>query len=424
MKRVLLSLIVPFALNAQTMGGLFDALKSHSQTKSDEMLVKMTQIHEDQAYSKLYPEVNLFAKYDNYSLPTGMIPLAPNHMLALVQNPAHPAQPFSYNIYAAGVSATMPIFVKSIFTTADKAKAMQQSAKAKKRINLIKNEALIVGANANLIYLDALSKALEGKKRSLLETKKTVEIKVDNGRAAASALYMINDRLNQIDIANNNIDIQKKTVISTIEALTGITFDDAVMMQKTGDIVKNALESLKPMREKIKADRLELKAQKEKLYPSLYAHGSYVKSYGESYNSYDSVDEEYGDVGVVLNIPIFAMSQYDNISLSQLEVNSSETELQKLSDELASKAKMLEESLPLLENSKRLYAKSIEEKKKLLEIAKLNYTNARLSTEEYLRYEDDVVQEEANLYKTEATSWQTLMQLAVIYANNIEEIVK
>lgn len=424
MKKALLSLIVPFVLNAQTMGGLFDALKSHSQTKSDEMLVKMTQIYEDQAYAKLYPEVNLFAKYDNYSLPTGMIPLAPNNMLALVQNPTHPAQPFSYNIYAAGVSATMPIFVKSIFTTADKAKAMQQSVKAKKRINLIKNEALIVGANANLIYLNALSKALDGKKRSLQETKKTVEIKVENGRAAASALYMINDRLNQIEIANNNIDIQKKTVISTIETLTGITLDDAVVMQKTGDITKNALESLKPVREKIKADRLDLKAQKEKLYPSLYAHGSYVKSYGESYNSYDSIDEEYGDVGVVLNIPIFAMSQYDNISLAQLEVNSSETELQKLSDELTSKAKMFWESLPLLENSKKLYTKSIEEKKKLLEIAKLNYTNARLSTEEYLRYEDDVVQEEANLYKTQATSWQTLMQLAVIYANNIEEIVK
>ena len=422
MKRALLSLIVPFALNAQTMSGLFDALKSHSQTKSDEMLVKMTQIHEDQAYSKLYPQVNLFAKYDNYSLPTGMIPLAPNHMLALVTTKK--PQPFSYNIYAAGVSATMPIFVKSIFTTADKAKAMQQSAKAKKRINLIKNEAVLVGANANLIYLNALGTALEGKKRSLLETKKTVEIKVENGRAAASALYMINDRLNQIDIANNNIAIQKKTVISTIETLTGITLDDAVMMQQTGEITKNALESLKPMREKIKADRLDLRAQKEKLYPSLYAHGSYVKSYGESYNSYDSVDEEYGDVGVVLNIPIFAMSQYDNISLAQIEVNAGETELQKLSDELASKAKMLEESLPLLENSKKLYTKSIEEKKKLLEIAKLNYTNARLSTEEYLRYEDDVVQEEANLYKTQATSWQTLMQLAVIYANNIEEIVK
>ncbi|WP_345979492.1 TolC family protein [Sulfurimonas sp. HSL3-2] len=422
MKRALLSLIVPFALNAQTMSGLFDALKSHSQTKSDEILVKMTQIHEDQAYSKLYPQVNLFAKYDNYSLPTGMIPLAPNHMLALVTTKK--PQPFSYNIYAAGVSATMPIFVKSIFTTADKAKAMQQSAKAKKRINLIKNEAVLVGANANLIYLNVLGTALEGKKRSLLETKKTVEIKVENGRAAASALYMINDRLNQIDIANNNIDIQKKTVISTIETLTGITLDDAVMMQQTGEITKNALESLKPMREKIKADRLDLRAQKEKLYPSLYAHGSYVKSYGESYNSYDSVDEEYGDVGVVLNIPIFAMSQYDNISLAQIEVNAGEIELQKLSDELASKAKMLEESLPLLENSKKLYTKSIEEKKKLLEIAKLNYTNARLSTEEYLRYEDDVVQEEANLYKTQATSWQTLMQLAVIYANNIEEIVK
>ena len=85
---------------------------------------------------------------------------------------------------------------------------------------------------------------------------------------------------------------------------------------------------------------------------------------------------------------------------------------------------MLQESLTLLENSIQLYQKSIQNKKKLLEIAKVNYNNARLSTEEYLRYEDAVVATEANLYKAKADKWQTLMELAVIYGNNIEEMVQ
>ena len=85
---------------------------------------------------------------------------------------------------------------------------------------------------------------------------------------------------------------------------------------------------------------------------------------------------------------------------------------------------MLEDSLPLLDHSLQLYKQSVANKKKLLAIAKVSYNSARLSTEEYLRYEDDVVTEKANLYKTQATKWQTLMQLAVIYGNNIEEMVK
>ena len=307
---------------------------------------------------------------------------------------------------------------------ADKAKAMQSSMAAKKRINLISNEALIVGANANLNYLSAVKKALEGKEKSLQETQKTVQMKVDNGRLGAFELYKIDDALNQIAIAKNSIDIQMKTVSSSIESLTGISLDEPVEMQKVGDVSKNAFASLAPIRELIRANSLDVKAQKEMLYPALYAHGNYMFNQGEAYNTYDKVNNEYGDVGVTLNIPIFEMSQYDAISLAEVEVRSSEVQLQKSSDELSSKAKMLQSSLPLQQNSKTLYKKSIEDKQKILDIAKVNYTNGRLSTQDYLKYEDDVVSEEANLYQTEAALWQTMMQLAVIYANNIEEIVK
>jgi outer membrane protein TolC len=167
-----------------------------------------------------------------------------------------------------------------------------------------------------------------------------------------------------------------------------------------------------------------MKAQKEKLYPAFYAHGSYVYSKAKAYNNDKDINEEYGNVGILLNIPILEMNQYSSISLAKVELQSSEIELEKARDELTSEAQMLEASLPLLDNSLKLYTQSIQNKKKLLAIAKVNYNNGRLSTEEYLRYEDAVVTQEANLYKTEATKWQTLMRLAVIYANNIEEMVK
>jgi len=423
MKRVLMAITLPLLLQAQSIPDLFDALKSHSQVKVDALLVKKSAAQADLVDASLYPKVDLFASYDHYNTPTAMLPVPPNDLLNMVKDQSV-AQPFSNDIYKAGARFSMPIFVKSLYTTADKAQAMQRSVKAKKRINLLRNEALIVGANANFLYLVSLKKALAGKEKSLLETKKTLQIKVNNGRSSASALYKIDDALNEIAIAKNNIDLQEKKIISSIEGITGITLERPVEMQQISSFQKGVLGSLKPLEEKIEADRAEMKAQKEKLYPALFAHGSYTFSKAKAYNNDQNINEKYGNIGLVLNIPLIEMNHYDAIAVAEIELQSSEVKLEKLRDELTAQASMLESSLPLLDNSMELYAQSIENKKRLFKIAKINFNNGRLSTEEYLRYEDAVVEQEANLYKTEATKWQTMMQLAVIYANNIEEMVR
>ncbi len=422
MKKILLAFSIPYLLSAQTIPELFDALKHHSQTKVDEMAVKRAQVGASQVTSQLYPSVNLVASYDNYSTPTGMVPVPPDKLVGLVQN--NQTQPFSYNIYKAGANFTMPIFVKSIYSMVDKAEALQKSARANKKINLIKNEALIVGSNANLLYLNALKKSLDLKEKSLQETLKTVKIKVNNGRLAESALYKIEDSLNQVSIAKNSIDLESKKLISSIEAVSGVRLKSPIEMKQTQPIEKNDFASLRPMQEKIKASEFGVKAEKEKLYPSVVAHGSYMFSTATSYNNSKNINEAYGDVGVVINIPLLAVSQYDSLKKSKIELDANRIALQKLQDELQAKADMLNASLPLLDNSIKLTYKSIENKQKLLRIAKVNYKNGRLSTEEYLRYEDEVVSAKAKYYQAKAQKWQTLMELAVIYADNIEEIVQ
>ena len=423
MRRTLLALSVPYLLSAHTLPELFTALKAHSQTRADEITIQKAAIANDQATSKLYPKINLYGTYDHYSDPTGMLPVAPNELLAMVKDQSI-GQPFSTDIFRAGANFTMPIFVKSIYTMADKAEAMQKSAKAKKRINLLKNEALIVGSNANLQYLSQLEHSLQMKERSLLETKKTLQIKVNSGRAPESALYKIDDGLNQIAISKNTIALKKSQLVSNIETITGIRLDQPIKMEESASISSGALASLQPLKEKIKATKLGIRAEKEKLYPSLVAHGNYNFSLGNAYNNDAQVHERYGNIGLFLNIPLLAMDQYDAVEKSSLEVRSDEIELEKMQDELRAKADMLEHSLPLLENSISLSQKSIENKQKLLDIAKVNYANGRLSTEEYLRYEDEVVDAQVKLYQSRAQKWQTLMELAVIYANNIEEIVQ
>ena len=424
LKKSFLALSFPLLLGATTLPELFDALKNHSQTKSDEMVIKQAQIAHEMADAKLYPKINLFAKYDYYTTASGMVPVPPNDLLAMVKD-TNIAQPFSQNILREGANFTMPLFVKSIFTLSNKAQTMQKSAQAKKRINLLKNEAIIVGANANFLYLVELDKSLDAKKESLLETQKTIQIKVDNGRLPASALYKIDDGVNQINIAKNAIALQKEQIISSIRTLSGITLLKPIPMQEVTSVqTSEEIASLQPLKLKIQADQLDVNAEKEKLYPTVVAYGNYAFSQGSAYNNDKGVNENFGNIGLLVNIPLLAMDSYQNIKKATITLHSKEVELEKLEEELSSKAKMLQNSLPLLSNSIKLSKKSIQNKEKLLKIAKVNYTSGRLSTEEYLRYEDDLVSASAKLYKTKAQRWQTVMELAVIYANNIEEIVQ
>ena len=425
LRKSLLALSVPLLLSATSLPDLFSALKEHAQTKSDEMVVKQAEVAKEMANAKLYPTINLFAKYDYYTTATGMVPVPPNDLIPMVSPTSTAGQPFSQNILKEGVNFTIPLFVKSIYTMSDKAEKMQKSAKVKKKINLLKNEAVIVGANANYLYLVELDKSLDVKRKSLVATQKTIQIKVDNGRAPASAFYKIEDGINQIDITKNSIALQKEQLVNSIRTLTGITLEAPIPMQEVSAVqTSDTIESLKPLKLKIEANQLDIDAQKEKLYPSVVAYGSYAFSQAKAYNNDKDVNEDYGNIGVMLNIPLLAMGDYQDIKKSKIQMHQDEVEYEKLEAELSSKAKMLQNSLPLLANSIQLSQKSITNKEKLLKIAKVNYTSGRLSTEEYLRYEDDVVAASAKLYKTQAQKWQTLMELAVIYANNIEEMVK
>lgn len=422
MKKTLLIATIPFLLEAHTIDDLFQALKSSSYTQSDKIKIEQAKSAQDEAYSKLYPKINLFAQYNNYSSPTNMLPVPPKRS-GTFSNP-NVAQPFSYNIAKTGISISMPIFVKSIYTYGKKAKIVQESAKKSKYINLLQNEAIIVGGNANLGYIEELRKSLDSKERSLLETKKTLQIKVDNGRTPASALYKLNDELNQIKISKDSIELQKQQIQSSIEKLTKIHLDKAVDMKEVNSLSFNNFKSLEPLEKKIEANKIEVKAQKEKFYPSIVANATYSRSMADAYNNDKTLYENYGVVGVSLNIPLYQKEQTQAITKAKLELKSSQNRLDTLRNELKVNANSLKESLEILKNSINLYKNSVENKKELLKIAKVNFNQGRLSTEEYLRYEDNLVQAKANLYKAKAQQWQTTVQLAVIYGNNIEELIK
>ena len=425
-KHLLILLLFPFQLHAQEMKNmtqLFDSLKTHPVTQGDEIRIEQAIAGKSLAYSKLYPNIDLFGRYDYASSANAMLPLPLDEMFAYKSDPSK-AQPFSQNIYRMGATISMPVFVASIFPMAAKAKMMVRSAEDQKSINLLKNEAVIVGADANLLYMQSLDQALEKKKASLLKTKEFVVIKVNNGRAPGSALLNINNGISQIDILKNDLALQREGVIAAIQSLTGVILNGALNMDQIGNYKDGELKALDPLRKKVEADRLGLRAEKEKLLPALVLQGSYSNNSAKAYNNDQHVNNDYTTIGAVLKIPLFAKDQYSQIRKGRLDFEASKNELNKMSLELISQAAQMQNNLLLLDNSIQLYNKSIKEKEQLLDIARVSYQSDQLSMEDYLKYEDDLVLEQSKLFKAQAEKWQTLMKLCVIYGNNIEEVVK
>jgi len=318
----------------------------------------------------------------------------------------------------------MPLFVKEVYTLAAKAQKMYEAALLKADIELQKNEAILVGANANLSYMENLEVAIQSKRKSLERMKELIKIKVNNGRARESALLIMNTNINDLDIKLSQLQINKEKVRATIYALTKIQLDSAVALTQNEDFINGDFVVLQPMEKLIDASRLSARAEKEKLYPALVAQANYVYNHAKSYNNNQTLNNDYTTAGLTLKIPILDKTQYSKIKLSNIELAEQKNELEKMRLEITAQANQLEKSLNILKNSIQLNESSILSKQELLSIAKASYLKERMTVEDYLKYEDDLLFEKAKLYQTQAERWQTLMQLAVIYGNNIEKLVK
>ena len=427
MKKILILIVfLPFLVKAQegqSIKMLFDSLKTHPQTLAGNINMEKALAGKRMATGMLYPSIGLFGAYNYATSPSGMLPIAPNELLGMVKDPSV-AQPFSENILRVGASVSMPIFVKSIYTIAAKAKTMYKSAEQKAYIDLLKNEAMLVSLNANLKYMNGMIDALEKKKQSIEKTKEIITIKVNNQRAPKSALLKINDALNQIELAKSGIELKKSQAISTIQSLTGLYLSKEINMEQVGTYTDSGLVALDPLKYKIEAERLNARAEKEKLWPMLVAQGNYNHSMANAYNNNLPVNKDFATVNLVLKVPLFQKSQYAKIRMANLEVQSLQNELEQKELELLAQAQQLKINLQIIDKQVELYKQSVEDKKGLLKVAKVAFDSNRMTIEDYLKYEDDLLLEQSKFYKTEAEKWQTLMKLAVIYGNNIENLVK
>ncbi len=421
-KIFLVSILFALSLNATTITDLFKSLKNQPISKRDILDVKMANLNKKSAEDALYPKLYGNLSYEHFNRPSSLRPVLPTETSVLLAN--NEPLPFSKDISRAALSFDFPLFVKSLYSIKDKAKTLKVAKEQKRKLNLIQREAAILGADANMIYLENLSKALEKKRDSLMKTKEDISLKVKNGRAAGISLVKIDESLNSIDMVKNSIDMKINELRSTIYTLSGIDLKRGVGLKKVKDINKEKLFAILPLKETLKAKKMALKASKESLYPALFLKASYAKSYAKGYNNDKSLDTGFGSIGLYLNIPIFDKTKRTNIQKARVAYESEMLNISYTKHSLLSDSAKLQRDLKILKRSEELAKKSIKNNKELLKVAKISFESGRMSEEEYLRYENALYDAYASFYEIDAKKWQDIAKLAVIYGNDLEEIVK
>ena len=296
-KIALALLVAAQLLQAKSITMLLNRLEKMPQSQLDRLSVEKSKLGERALSDKLMPKVDISAGYEVYSSPNGMLPVAPNELIGMVKDQSV-GQPFSRQIMREGVSFSWPLFVKSIYTLKEKAQLLHLAAKEKKRLNLLQRQAIVVGSVAQLRYLEAMSQALQTKKRSILETQKSTKVKTESGRIPESANYLLQSHIDDLDIAMNGIEQNRNLLASKIETLTGIDLKHSVALHLKREVRQGEILALKPLATKVEATQKGIKAAEESYYPTVATKGNYGYSQADAYNNGASLHEHFGSVSL------------------------------------------------------------------------------------------------------------------------------
>jgi len=420
---IALALIVWSApAGAMTMADLFTALEKHPVTELDTLQTRASELNRQRVYDRFYPSINGELGYQEFNSPTNWRPVLPTESASLLAN--NEALPFSDTLSRIGATLSLPIFVKELFTLGKQTASLTNSARAKKRLNLLEHQAVLVTADAHLIHMSSLEKSLAARKASLEKTRQDIILQVDNGRIPPTEKIRMDEAINLIDLTFNDTIQQEIDLKKNIESLTTIYLEEPISLQLNGEISDAELFALKPIQESLKAREFGVQAAKDKLYPSVVGNARWFHYYGEGYNTGEDVDGEYGFYGLTLQMPLFNKPSYTAIEQAKIELRREKARFSRTEIELQAQARRLKDTLELLKSSRELAAKSVDHEQELLKVAKISYASRRMDQEEYLRYEEKVLAAEAKYYLTEARWWETFGTLAVLYGNDLQQLVR
>ncbi len=422
MKRVLLLCSALLALEASPLSQLFEALKKQPVTQVDEQLVQIMKLQKQKVSDRFYPQISLFGSLEHYNSATNLRPVPPTEANTLLKS--HEPLPFAQNIARVGASALMPVYIQELFDLQKKMEYLLQSARLKKELNIYKNEGVILGSYADLGYVKRLQEALEATRRSLQKSYEDLKIKVQSGRTPPVALDKIASALDSIELKMQDIAQRQAQLKAAISALTGLEVGGYEPIFQKASLQKSQMFALLPLQARLKAQKANLKAAKDRFVPKVLLEAKWSQNYAQKDVVFKKdVHRGYGDVALKVVLPL-SKSNITDTELERTKVLEQETQIAKRRMELQAQAKALEEQLALSDKKIAIAKRKVARQVDLLRYAKTAFSVGRLTEEEYLRYEDTLLQARADLAKAKAQKWHLLAGLAVLYGNDLERIVE
>ena len=417
---LLLLWAVPLQAAQPTITELLNAASRQPELKAGQLAVQGTDIQLKQARAALFPKLSAFGSYEIYDSPTNLRPMPPTE----VNIAAGDSIPFSRRIARYGVRMEMPLFVKELYSLADKVKQLQMSSRAEYRLKLITRQAQVVSFDASLAYNAHLNAAIDARLASLRKTRDDLALAVSNGRAAESELLKVETALNDLQRQKNDLARQALVLTSQIEQLTGIRLEHFVGMTLRRPVKEGAFLPQTQQQAKVAAAAKELQQVRDQHYPALKLEGFLSENRGDAYNTDRSISRSYDYIGVKLSVPLFDRSLSTSIDQAGIQLRRQKEQLAQLRIDLNSEAQNLNGQLKLIDHSTQLARTSLENDRRLLEVAKVAYRNGRMTTEDYLRYEAQVLGAEAALDQTHVDRWQVIGRQAVLFGDELTGVVQ
>lgn len=318
----------------------------------------------------------------------------------------------------------MPLFVKGIYTLADKVKQLQQVSILGHKLNLVTRQAEVVSVDASLSYLTQLDKAIVARIDSLQKTYDDLKIAVNNGRMPESELLKLETSINNLQKQQNDIRIQSLSLISQLKQSTGLEIDHAVLLTLRRPITNGEILREKQQQANVAVAQKEVQRKWDQHYPTVKLVGALTENYGTAYNTDESINRSYNYFGINISIPLFDRSLSTSIDLAQNQLHREKLHLAQLQIDLEAEADTMSQQLPIVEKSQVLAVKSLANSKKILNIARVAYRNGRITTEEYIRNEAEVLDNEAALHKTNRDRWQIISRQAVLFGDDLTGVVQ
>jgi outer membrane protein TolC len=208
---------LPVLATEPSITDLLQAVAKQPDLEASELGVRSAEVRLKQARAELYPKLTAFGSYTRYSSPTNLRPMTPTE----VNIAGGESIPFSDDILRYGLKAEMPLFVKSLYSLADKVKELQKASKVGHKLRLITRQAAVVSLDASLAFTAHLSTAIDSRIESLTKTRDDLQLAVHNGRTPESELLKVETSLNDLHKQRNELQRQTINLTSQIEQLTG-----------------------------------------------------------------------------------------------------------------------------------------------------------------------------------------------------------